>query len=282
MMQVVRSIAECRRARDSLGKLAFVPTMGALHDGHLSLVASAARLADTVAVSIFVNPTQFGPKEDFNRYPRPIEDDLAMCRRAGVKLVFAPEPAEMYPDRTPAIHIDFPALTSVLDGICRPGHFPGVCQVVAKLFNIVQPQVACFGEKDFQQLAVLKAMVAALDFPIRVVGCPTLRDDDGMAMSSRNRYLSADERLRGLSISRGLKMIRQLAVAGETDATSLRKILARELIAAEPQSVPVSIDYATIVDRDTLQELETLHRPARALVAMRVGSTRLIDNIALD
>src|SRR5690349_14558450 len=204
-MIVARTIAECRDERARLaGKLALVPTMGALHAGHLSLIRQAKNRADHIAVSIFVNPTQFGPREDFNKYPRPIEDDLAKCEQAGVEMVFQPTVEEMYPPGQPQIVVDLPELTNVLEGKHRPGHFKGVCQICAKLFNIVQPQMACFGQKDFQQFRVISAMVEALNWPIEVIGCPTIRESDGIAMSSRNQYLSKDERERALAISRAL------------------------------------------------------------------------------
>jgi pantoate--beta-alanine ligase len=280
-LHVVRTISDCRRERASLGRLALVPTMGALHAGHLSLVERAREHAAAVAVTIFVNPTQFGPQEDFKRYPRPLEEDLAMCRSAGVNLVFAPGVEEVYPSGVPQASVDVPALTRTLEGSHRPGHFAGVCQVVAKLFNIVAPDAACFGEKDFQQLAVLRAMTRALDLPIEIVGCPTLRDPDGLAMSSRNRYLSADERRRALSIHRSLRDVAAMA-ASERDVRSLVERLHAGLRdASAAPAVGTSIDYATIVDRVTLAELEKIDRPAQALVAMRVGTTRLIDNIAI-
>ena len=280
---VARTIAECRAARAAAAaRVGFVPTMGALHDGHLSLVAEARRRADRVVVSIFVNPTQFAPGEDFARYPRPIERDLELCAAAGVDVVFNPSPDEIYRPAEAAVAIDLPSLTDRLEGTIRPGHFAGVCRVVAKLFHIVSPDVACFGEKDFQQLAVIRAMASGLDWPIEIVGCPTLRDADGLAMSSRNRYLSADERARGLSIPRALLAAASEAAAGERDATRLRStMLAIVNEAGEYPSVATRIDYATIVDATTLEELATIDRPARALVAMRVGSTRLIDNVAI-
>src|SRR5688572_20718161 len=189
-MNVVHTIPECREHRAQLpGTVAFVPTMGALHVGHLSLIARAKELAESVVVSIFVNPTQFGPREDFNKYPRPIMADLEKCKSAGVDLVFNPAVEEIYRPGAPDVVVDVPSLTGVLEGKHRPGHFKGVCQVVAKLFNIIRPDVAVFGEKDFQQLRVLQAMAEALDFPVQVIGAPTLRETDGLAMSSRNQYL---------------------------------------------------------------------------------------------
>ena len=257
--------------------------MGALHAGHLSLVERGRAVAAAVAVSIFVNPTQFGPNDDFHRYPRPIERDLELCCNAGVDLVFVPSVEEMYPSDVPQATIDLPQLTTQLEGKHRPGHFAGVCQVVSKLFNIVAPEAACFGEKDFQQLAVLRAMTTALDFDIDIIGCPTLRDPDGLAMSSRNRYLSVDERVRALSISRSLFDIADKAKAGERNASALQRSL-YDLLAdrrAAPD-VPTQIDYASLVDRASLSEATTLDRPTQAVVAMRIGTTRLIDNVAID
>ena len=204
-MIVIRTIAEARAHRAELGQLAFVPTMGALHAGHVSLIEIAREHAPHVAVSIFVNPTQFGPREDLSKYPRPLEADLEKCERAGVDFVFVPSVEEMYRPGLVDIIIDLPSLTGVLEGIKRPGHFKGVCQVVAKLFNILSPNVVCFGQKDYQQLRIVSAMVEALDWPIKVVACPTLREPDGLALSSRNIYLSHDERQRALAISRALR-----------------------------------------------------------------------------
>jgi pantoate--beta-alanine ligase len=287
-MMVAKSIAECRAMRAELGRsLAFVPTMGALHAGHMSLVHEAKRRATHVAVSVFVNPTQFGPNEDFAKYPRPIEEDLRMCRDAGADLVFLPNEADVYPAGSPKIVIEMPDLFGVLDGVYRPGHYAGVCQIVAKLFNIVQPSVSCFGEKDYQQLAIIRAMSKALDFPIEVIGCPTLRDPDGLAMSSRNRYLSGLERERALSISRGLFAIRDMAAQGERSVATLSTRLHEELldpsrIDPRVRGVPVELQYATIVNATTLRPIETIDRQAQALIAMKVGTTRLIDNVRLQ
>jgi pantoate--beta-alanine ligase len=267
-MIVARTIAECRAARSRLGRVALVPTMGALHAGHVSLMHIARSHAVDVAVSIFVNPTQFAPHEDFNQYPRPVEADLKACRDAGVSLVFMPEPAEVYRPGSVSAEVSVPALAGVLEG------------VVAKLFNIVRPEVACFGEKDFQQLAILRAMTTALDFPIAIVGCPTLRDPDGLAMSSRNQYLSPAARRRALCISGGLNAVTAATHAGARDVATLKKLLRRHLTdsATEPD-IPVHIDYATLVDTDTLAEVDSLQRPTQAVVAMRVDKTRLIDNV---
>ena len=257
--------------------------MGALHAGHLTLVERARAAADHVAVSLFVNPTQFAPHEDFHQYPRPLERDLTMCRAAGVDLVFAPSAETMYPPGVPRVSIDVPALSNVLEGAVRPGHFAGVCEIVTKLFNLLRPDVACFGEKDFQQLAVVRAMVAASNGPTEILACPTARDADGLAMSSRNRYLSPAERRRGLSIGRALSATRAAVAAGQRDAAMLRQAMRTILEdAGGDADVPTAIDYATIVDARTFAEVNEVDRPCRAIVAMRVGGTRLIDNVALE
>ena len=282
-MTVCKTIKECRIARQRLGQLALVPTMGALHTGHVSLITIARQHASHVAVSIFVNPTQFSPGEDLARYPRPIEQDLAMCRDAGVDLVFNPEPAEMYPPGSPAIAIDLPQFTTLLEGRHRPGHFRGVCQVVAKLFNIVQPQFACFGQKDFQQLAIIQAMVKAIDFPTTVVPCPTIREPDGLAMSSRNRYLSPDERKRALSISRALFLARDEVAKGIRQTNRLIALMQQTILApGQLGHVPVSIDYVAAVDPGTFLPREHVDSPVLLAIAARVGSTRLIDNIVVE
>jgi len=276
-MKVVRSIAECRGARRELKKLGFVPTMGALHAGHVSLMEIARRRADHVAVSIFVNPTQFGPREDYTKYPRPLEEDLAKCEAAGVRLVFNPPPEEMYPEGGPQVVVDLPDLTTVLEGKHRPGHFRGVCQVVAKLFNIVRPDVACFGQKDFQQLRVLTAMVQTLNWPIEMVPCPTLRDPDGLAMSSRNQYLSLEERNRGLAIPRALKAAEAEYQAGVRQTNRLIATMTNILL---PQHL--NIDYVAAVDPMTLKNLDVAKGPTLLAIAARVGTTRLIDNLLLQ
>ena len=281
-MIVTHTIEQCRVEREKLRRVALVPTMGALHEGHISLVKIAREHAPHVVVSIFVNPTQFGPNEDFSKYPRPIEQDLEMCREAGVDMVFNPEQAELYPANSPELSIDVPQLTQTLEGQCRPTHFRGVCQVVAKLFNIVQPQVACFGRKDFQQLAVIRAMAKALDFPIEIIGCPIVRDPDGLAKSSRNRYLSPDERTRALSISRGLNAAKADFAKGLKQAEQIIALVQSAIL--DPGSlahVPVSIDYVAAVDATTLQPVATITGRTAILVAARVGVTRLIDNIVL-
>lgn len=276
-MKVVRTIGECRQERREMrDAVAFVPTMGALHAGHLSLVKEARRRAAHVVVSIFVNPTQFGPTEDFTKYPRPIEADLAKCEEAGVDLIFNPSPDEMYRPGVPDVVVDLPSLSTVLEGKHRPGHFKGVCQVVAKLFNIVQPTVAIFGQKDFQQLRILTAMVDALDMPVEMVGHPTLREPDGLAMSSRNQYLSPEERHRALSISRGLFMARAEFGGGVTQTNRLMTTMQKPMLEQH-----VNIDYVAAVDPITLRNVEVITGPTVLAVAARVGKTRLIDNLVV-
>jgi pantoate--beta-alanine ligase len=256
--------------------------MGALHEGHMSLIHRARELAPHVVVSIFVNPTQFGPREDFARYPRPLEADLEKCEQAGVDLVFNPSTDEMYPLGSPQIVIDLPELSSVLEGKHRPGHFRGVCQVVAKLFNIVQPQIALFGQKDYQQLRIITAMVQAMDFPIQIVACPTVREKDGLALSSRNQYLSPEERERALSISRALMLAQGEYNSGVRQANRLVATMQNTLL--DPGTlgrVPVSIDYVAAVDPITLRPVDVITGPTLLAIAARVGSTRLIDNVLL-
>ena len=276
-MKVITTIAEARKARIKIDELALVPTMGALHAGHLSLMAIARKHAATVAVSIFVNPTQFGPKEDFTNYPRPIEEDLKKCERAGVHLVFNPSTEEMYREGVPDVFVDIPSLTSVLEGQKRPGHFKGVCQVVAKLFNILTPNVAVFGQKDYQQLRVLTALAEALDWPIKIVPAPTVRDPDGIALSSRNQYLSAEDRQRALSISRALRAAQEEVKAGYKQAnrliTTMQKIMLEQHLL---------IDYVAAVDPITFKNVQEVNGPTLLAIAARVGNTRLIDNTVVQ
>ena len=276
-MRVLKTIAEVRAERARGTPLAFVPTMGALHDGHLSLVAAARARAPATAVSIFVNPTQFARGEDLSKYPRPIEADLAKCAAAGVDWVFHPSAEEMYPPGTAEVSIDLPQLDGVLEGRHRPGHFRGVCQVVAKLFNIVRPSVACFGQKDFQQLRVLSALVEALNWPIEVVACPTLRDPDGLAMSSRNQYLSAADRQRALTISKALFAAADLANGGVRQASRLITAVQQALLTQH-----LNVDYVAAVDPRTLKPVEVMAGPTVLAVAARVGPTRLIDNVVVS
>jgi pantoate--beta-alanine ligase len=279
-MVVTHSIAETRAARDKLGKVAFVPTMGALHTGHLSLMQLAKQHAEHVVASIFVNPTQFGPKEDFTKYPRPVETDLEKCRTAGVDLVFNPSPEEMYRPGLAKIVLDLPELTTVLEGKHRPGHFNGVCQVVAKLFNVIQPQFAVFGQKDFQQLRIIWSMVEAMDFPIEIIPGPTVREPDGLAMSSRNQYLSPDERQRALSIPRALKLAGEQVSQGIKQTNRLMATMQNTLLdPGDLGRVPMSIDYVAAVDPVTLKPVELVQGLTVLAIAARVGTTRLIDNL---
>jgi pantoate--beta-alanine ligase len=282
-MEILKTISDCRELRPKFERLALVPTMGALHAGHLSLIETAKKHSPHVAVSIFVNPTQFGPREDFSKYPRPLEADLEKCRAAGVDLVFCPAGEEMYPSWHQDIVIDLPQLTGVLEGKHRPGHFKGVCQIVAKLFNILRPDVACFGQKDFQQLRVLTAMVESLDWPIEIIACPTIRESDGLALSSRNQFLSPDERQRALSISRALIQAQNDVRNGVRQANRL--VATMQNIVLEKGTlgrIPVSVDYAAAVDPITLKPVESITGPTVLAIAATIGKTRLIDNVIVE
>jgi len=280
-MLVVTTVDKGREAvRDAqrLGRIVgLVPTMGALHEGHLSLVREARRRCQYVALTIFVNPAQFAGGEDYAVYPRPLEADLAACRTAGVDLVFAPEVGTMYgPDAKTTVRVA--SLTEVLCGPRRPGHFEGVTTVVTKLFNILPADLAFFGEKDYQQLTVIRRMVADLNLPIEVVGCPTVREPDGLAMSSRNSYLSAAHRRQASCLSRALFAARDAAAAGQRDVQKLVSAVRKTILDAGPADV----EYVEIVDAATLQALAVIDRPARICLAVRIGPTRLIDNVAVD
>ncbi len=280
-MEVIRSAAltqkACNAARSANRAVGFVPTMGAFHAGHRSLIARARAERDTVVVSIFVNPLQFGPSEDLDRYPRDEDRDLATAEELGVDVVFAPGVDEMYPGGTPEVMVDPGPLGDWLEGASRPGHFRGVATVVAKLFHVVGACAAYVGEKDAQQLAVIRRMVRDLSFPVDVIACPTVRESDGLAMSSRNVYLSPEEREAAgclfLALSEAAEMVR----SGERDAAKLVAVMARE-IGATPQA---RIGYAAVVDDETFEEVGEIARPARALVAATFGTTRLIDNLLL-
>ena len=268
-------------------RIAFVPTMGALHAGHVALLEEGRRRGDRLALSIFVNPTQFAPHEDLARYPRDLEGDLAKAAGAGVDVAFVPRPEDMYPpghQTTVQVH----ELEQGLCGASRPGHFVGVATVVCKLFNLVQPHVAIFGEKDFQQLAVIRRMVRDLNMPVEIVGLPTVREPDGLAMSSRNRYLSDDQRQRALSLSRALFEARARAAAGQRDATALMAPVRAAIAEAMDR-----VDYVELRDAESLRPFvpaaaptgegtsASVDRPAVLLVAAFIGKTRLIDNIRL-
>jgi pantoate--beta-alanine ligase len=271
----MRALHAALAPSDTVG---FVPTMGYLHPGHISLVEMARRENSVVAVSIFVNPTQFGPNEDFSRYPRDPERDLAMLGEAGVDWVFTPSVDEMYPKGF-STYVDVREITRRLEGEMRPGHFTGVATVVAKLFNIVRPTRAYFGQKDAQQVAVLRKMVADLAFPLEVVVAPTLRESDGLAMSSRNIYLAPDERQAALCLSRALHAASALWEKGERRGSALREAM-QAVISAEPLARP---DYVSVADPLTLEELDDTGAATAALasLAVRIGKTRLIDNLVL-
>lgn len=255
----------------------FVPTMGALHEGHLSLMRRARAECHVVVTSVFVNPTQFGPNEDFARYPRDLEGDARLCEGAGVDALFAPSPAEMYPEGFCTWVEQDDETARRLEGQCRPGHFRGVLTVCLKLFNIIQPNRAYFGQKDYQQALLVRRMVRDLNLPMELTVCPTVREADGLAMSSRNRYLDPQARRQAASLSRGLERARAAVERGERDPARLADLIRAELIAAGP----CEIDYIAIADPDTLAPVETLQRPAVALLAVRIAGTRLIDNCVL-
>jgi pantoate--beta-alanine ligase len=270
---VRRRVAEARAKGLRVG---LVPTMGALHEGHASLIRAARADGGLVVVSIFVNPTQFGPGEDLAKYPRPIAKDMEIAGRAGADVVFNPAAEEMYQAGfATTIHVT--GLTEKMCGASRPGHFDGVCTVVAKLLQIVRPDVAYFGEKDAQQLAVVRRMAADLDFGVEIRGCPLVRDADGLALSSRNAYLSAGERRQALALSAALGRARQAILGGERDAVALTDRLRQELAAAPG----VKLEYVAVVDPDSLAYLATIGHEALVAVAARVGTTRLIDNVVI-
>jgi pantoate--beta-alanine ligase len=279
--QVVHDIPLLRQAvREARGRgrtVGLVPTMGALHAGHGALIEAARRDTGFVVVSIFVNPAQFGPREDLDRYPRTLEQDLALCARAGVDLVYAPQPTTMYPGGYRA-WVEVTGLEDVLCGASRPGHFRGVATVVLKVFNQVQPDRAYFGQKDAQQARIIRKLVRDLDVPVDVVVCPTVREPDGLARSSRNAYLDPEQRRRAVVLYRTLEEARSRVAAGERDAHALRQLLT-ERITQTPGAV---LDYAAVVDADTLAPVERLQGPTLLALAVKFGDTRLIDNITVN
>ena len=280
-MTIVKTIEEVRaqvKAWRAQGlTVGLVPTMGYLHEGHRSLIARSVAANDRTVVSDFVNPLQFGPTEDLATYPRDIDRDAALCESTGADLIFHPEADEMYaPDF--CTYVDMDHLTKGLCGKTRPIHFRGVCTVVSKLFHIVQPDRAYFGQKDAQQLAVIRRMVRDLNMPLEIIGCPIIREEDGLAKSSRNTYLSAEERQAALCLSRGLNKGKAAVEAGETDAAKVRQIITEE-IEAEPMS---RIDYVEIVDWNNLEPVDSTEGSILAAVAVYIGKTRLIDNFIIE
>ncbi len=251
--------------------------MGALHIGHVSLIEAAARQTDFVIVSIFVNPTQFGADEDFERYPRPFDDDLKICKEHGVDVVFAPTPEQMYPEKN-LTWVNVTKLTEPLCGQFRPGHFRGVTTVCMKLFNIIMPDIAFFGQKDAQQVIVIKRMVADLNMPLEIVHCPTVRQDDGLAVSSRNQYLSPQQKKDATLIYKSLQKCREMVESGITDTGELLTQM-RKIIRLIPSA---KIEYVSIVNAETLENIDRISGKILAAVAIKVGSTRLIDNILID
>ncbi len=280
MIPIVKTIEEVRKyvkawRREGLS-VGLVPTMGFLHEGHRSLIERAAKENDRVVVSDFVNPTQFGPNEDFESYPRDIEKDAALCSDAGAAVIFNPEAEEMYDNALTKVSVD--KITKVLCGKTRPIHFDGVCTVVSKLFNIVTPDRAYFGQKDAQQLCVVRKMVKDLNFDIEIVSCPIIREADGLAKSSRNTYLNDEERKAALCLSRSLSIGRELIENGEHSAEAVKAAIRAE-IEKEPLA---KIDYVEIVSFDTLESVESISKPVLAAIAVYIGKTRLIDNFITE
>ena len=278
---MIQDIEACRgamrKARQDGKTIGLVPTMGALHKGHVSLIDAARERCDFVVVTIFVNPTQFEPDADLDAYPTAPEADLDTCKSAGANMVFLPDVSVMYPDdRGTTVHV--PDVTESLCGAHRPGHFDGVATIVAKLFNILPADAAFFGEKDYQQLVMIRRMVRDLNVPIEIVGCPTIREPDGLACSTRNAYLSEGERAQAACLSRALFEAGDRIRAGERDARSITTAVRDEILAAGPSE----IEYVDVVDAMTLEVLETIDRPARLCLAVRIGSCRLIDNVAVE
>ena len=281
-MRVIRSIQEMYKLSESARKegkiIGFVPTMGYLHEGHLSLIRIARKRCDLLVVSIFVNPTQFGPNEDLNSYPRDFERDSKLCEKEGVDVIFAPTAEEMYPDGYSTwVEVKGP-VTEVLCGAFRPGHFRGVTTVVAKLFNIVQPHFAVFGQKDAQQLVVIKKMTRELNFPVEIVAAPTVREKDGLAMSSRNEYLNENERKVAPKIYQSLILAKNMLLRGERDTEKIKNEMRKFLENAKL----IKVQYIDIVDADTLEPLKNARGRVMVALAAFLGKARLIDNIIVD
>ena len=280
-MNVCGTVEETRsfsRAARAAGKtIGFVPTMGALHEGHLSLVRAARAQSDVVVVSVFVNPTQFGPNEDFSKYPRNLERDRELLEQEKIDLLFAPSVHEIYGE-APLTYVTVEGLSEKLDGISRPGHFRGVTTVVSKLFNIIEPDLAFFGQKDAAQVAIIRRMVREMKIPVEIVACPIVREPDGLAMSSRNTYLNAEERKRALVLRQSLMAVEEAFKGGERRASHLIDSALR-VFANKPS---VRLDYFQIVDPETLERVEAVSGPTLVAVAAYVGATRLIDNLVLS
>ena len=280
-MKIVETVAEVREQVKAWRKegltVGLVPTMGYLHEGHQSLIAKACAQNDRVVVSVFVNPTQFGPNEDLESYPRDLKHDAALCESTGAALIFHPTPEEMYPKGFCSF-VDMDVLTKELCGLSRPVHFRGVCTVVSKLLHIVQPDKAYFGEKDAQQLAVIRRMVLDLNMNVEIVGCPIVRESDGLAKSSRNTYLSAEERKAALILSKSIALGKKMAEDGEKDTTTIVKAMTK-LIETEPLA---KIDYVKAVDGLTMQQIKEVKKPMLVAIAVYIGKTRLIDNFNLE
>lgn len=276
-MNTVKTIVEVRDQVNAWKKegfrIALVPTMGYLHEGHASLISRAASENEKVVVSIFVNPIQFGPKEDLASYPKDLERDKLLCENAGAHLIFAPDVSEMYCEDA-LTNVSVNSLTNGLCGAKRPGHFDGVCTVVSKLFNIISADKAYFGEKDAQQLAVIKRMVRDLNFPIEIIGCPIVREDDGLAKSSRNNYLSSKERIAALILNKSLTKGKELLSYGEKSTEGLKTIIKAQL----QSEVLARIDYIEVVDSLSLKPVEIIDKPTLVAIAVFIGKTRLIDN----
>lgn len=276
-MQILKTVQDVRNWRKAqTGKVGFVPTMGALHPGHLSLIDHASQAADHIIVSIFLNPTQFSPNEDLDRYPKPFEADLQHCKDHKVDAVWTPHVNDVYPPDELDLEIDVPALTAILEGAHRPDHFQGVCRVVAKLFGVVLPDIACFGQKDFQQLKVIQSLTAGLSLPIEIITCPTIREPDGLAMSSRNIYLNQEERKNALALSKALREAEHLILTGEINPSNIEHAMAQIL-----STHNADIDYAVVRNETTLAELDVINlnlNDVVCLIAANIGSTRLIDN----
>lgn len=281
-MEIVNTIARMRQiteAERGQGRtIGLVPTMGALHEGHLELARRAKAECDVVVMSIFVNPIQFGPNEDFEKYPRTFEKDAAAASEKGVDFIFAPSVKEMYPGKN-FVYVDIELLGDRLCGASRPGHFRGVATVVAKLFNIAKPHRAYFGMKDAQQLRILRRMNEDLDFGIQIVAVPTVREKDGLALSSRNAYLSPDDRKRAVSLSKSLKLAESMVASGENDVRRITDSMKELIMSEAPEAY---IDYIEIVDDDTMQPLGKIDGKALVALAVRIGGTRLIDNVTVE